>query len=104
MPAQQHHQATRPRQDENTIKLTIYLFTNNLGQEPGTVIPRHASEQGTVALRSNASHGIASSPGIPFHSLPELLVAIEKLLIRERVTLHPNGRSQEYIASRDVTC
>jgi hypothetical protein len=104
MPDQDNGQVTEARRGERTISLRINFFTNNLGQEPGKVIPKHASEQGMVALRPNASHGIGSSPGIPFHSLAGLLVAIEDLLIREGITLHPNGTSRQYMASADVAC
>ncbi len=45
---------------EKTICLTVYFFTNEIATEKGTIVPKHAWTNGTVALRSNRAHGIKS--------------------------------------------
>ncbi len=77
---------------ERTIELTIYFFTNKLAKN-GHVRPKHAHGDGMVRLASNPTHGIAKSGApVPFHSVAEISVAVEKVLSREGIRIHPSAR------------
>jgi len=83
---------------ERMIELRVRFWTNGIASEPGTIVPRHAWDSGTVELRSNESHGIVSRQALHFYSLAELPSIIEKTLINNGVTLHADKHSQELFA------
>ena len=85
------------KQGERTISLTLRFFTENIATEKGKIAPKHAWTNGTVALRSNASHGITSEPKKTFNSLLEITKAIEDVLIEGEIILHPTGKMKKYV-------
>ena len=82
---------------EKTIALTVYFFTDEIATEKGKIVPKHAWTSGTVALRSNRSHGIKSGVEHHFDSLLEVGKAIEDALIEGEIILHPTGNMKKYV-------
>ena len=82
---------------EKTIRLTVYLFTDEIAIEKGKIVPKHAWTNGTVALRSNRAHGIKSGTQQNFNSLLEITKAIEDALIEGEIILHPTGTMKKYV-------
>ena len=84
---------------EKTIALTVYFFTEGIATEKDKIVPKHGWTNGTVALRSNPSHGIKSGPEHHFNSLLEISKAIEDVLIDGEIILHPTGNMKKYVQS-----
>lgn len=84
---------------EKTISLTLYFYTEGIAKEKGNIVPKHGWTNGTVALRSNPSHGIRSGPEHHFNSLLEITKAIEDVLIEGDIVLHPTGNMKKYVQS-----
>jgi hypothetical protein len=82
-----------------TIKLSVYLFTDDLADTKGEVLPKHAWSWGTVTLPSNPTHGIAGSKDVHFKSLSELPGAIERALLQQGVTLHEGKHKKKLFAA-----
>ena len=82
---------------EKTISLTLYFYTDGIAAEKGKIVPKHACAHGTVALRSNRSHGIKSGVEHHFNSLLEITKAIEDALIEGEIILHPTGNMKKYV-------
>ena len=75
----------------------MYLFTYDIATEKGMIVPKHACAHGTVAFRSNPSHGIKSGHQHNFNSLLEITKAIEDALIEAEIILHPTGNMKKYV-------
>ena len=82
---------------EKTIRLTVYLFTDEIATEKGKIVPKHAWTSGEVVLKSNPSHGIKSGAKRHFHSLLGMATAIEDLLIEGEIILHTTGKMKKYV-------
>lgn len=67
---------------DRTVKFAVSLWANKL---------TGASENGTICLRTNASHGIRRAVQ-HFDSLDEIPAALKQLLDRAKVKVHPSGR------------
>lgn len=88
---------SKAMKDEKMIKIQINFHTNL--SRSSTIIPKRGLTNGTVALRSNKSHGIVANQK-NFNSLSEILVKIEELLIEGGITLSTeNGNMRKYIKS-----
>jgi hypothetical protein len=87
-----HMTTTRAQPGERTITLEIQFFTNKLAKGDGHVRPKHAHTAGMVRVRANPTHGIKAAATVPFHSLMEIPAAIEKLLTRRGIRLHPTPK------------
>jgi hypothetical protein len=83
---------------EKMIEVKVRFFTNALSGSKKRVRPRHGWIRGTVKLDTNAAHRIVGSKAIVFNSLMELPYAIEKLLIRDGITLHLCPRMDKYLS------
>ena len=83
----------RAPRGEKTIQLTIRFFTNELASAPGNVWPKHAWDRGSVYPIVNRAHGIDHPEGATFNSLPQLIVAIEKVLVKTGIQLHRSGKA-----------
>ena len=81
---------------EKTIELSLRFWTDEISGVKGTILPKHAWASGVVNVVQNASHGIKPADPIPFNSLLELPVAIEKALLRHKIVLHPDGKMKKY--------
>ena len=81
------------------ITLTLWFWTNDLAEQKGRILPKHARAAGMVGIDRNAAHGITPGKTKPFHSLLDLGAVIEKELIEHGVTLHAPKRMRKYFTS-----
>ena len=91
--------ALEAKQGEKMIEVKIRFWTNDIAQESGKILPKHAWSSGVVRIEANKSHGIVPSSPKPFHSLLDVSSVIEKVLIEQGVVLHPSRRMKKYVAS-----
>ena len=84
---------------QKMIEVKVRFFTNNLVKGKGQIRPKHGWTRGVVRLKRNDAHGIKPGAPIPFNSLMELGGTIEKLLIREGITLHTVSKMEKYVAN-----
>jgi hypothetical protein len=87
---------------EKMIQLEIRLFTDEIAPK-GKVIPKHAWDTGMVTVQTNSTHGLRKGDPVPFNSLLELPVAIEKLFLKQGIILHSGSRSGKYLRCRPTT-
>jgi hypothetical protein len=80
---------------QKTIELQVRLWTNEIGSG-GKVLPRHAWDRGVVSTVPNDAHGISRFQ-VPFNSLAELPLAVEKLLVKAELRIHPSERLSKYL-------
>ncbi len=83
------------KQGEKMIEVKIRFWTNDIAGE-GKILPRHARTSGVVRITRNKAHGLEPGQPIPFNSLLDLPAKIEKLLVDQKVTLHPSRRMRKY--------
>lgn len=81
---------------EKMIQINIRLWTDQMSEEPGKVIPKNAWGSGVVSLERNKTHGIVPSNPKPFNSMLDLGAAIEKVLIDGGIVVHPSRRTRKY--------
>jgi hypothetical protein len=79
--------------DNKMIEVSVRFTTDGLG-EKGQVLPKHGWTIGFVNLRANSRHGITSENPVPFNSLAELPVVIERVLAQQGVKLHLNSKAK----------
>jgi len=82
------------------ITLEVRVFTNKLAKGNGRVRPKHAHANGMIRARANPTHGIKAAATVPFHSLMEIPAAIEKLLARRGIHLHPSPKMRRYLEAK----
>jgi len=82
---------------ERMIEVKVRFFTNNMADERGYIRPKHAWTNGSVQMDRNDSHGIEPGNPVLFNSLMEIMPAIEKILIKQGVTLHRVRRMAQYL-------
>lgn len=82
---------------QKMIWLEVGLFTNSIAKGSRKILPKHAWGWGVVRIRPNKAHGIKPIKPEVFHSLLELLFAIEKLLVKAGITIHPGQRMGRYL-------
>lgn len=75
---------------KKTITIEVQFFTNNLAK--GRVLPKHAHAAGMIRVRANPMHGIKAAKQEPFHSMAAIPVALEKLLRRTGIRIHPTPK------------
>ena len=88
--------AVKSKPKQNTIKMTLYFFTDGLTEGEDMIIPKHAWANGTISLSSNKSHEIKATQ-VNFNSLMEIPSKIEELLIKGRITIHVGSDKMNYI-------
>lgn len=81
---------------QKMIEVKIRFWTNDIAEEEGKIIPKHAWSSGVVRMKSNNLHGIEPQNPQPFHSLLDIGVVIEKTLIAHDVILHPSRKMKKY--------
>lgn len=84
---------------EKMIEVKIRFWTNNIAEEEGKIVPKHAWSSGVVRIESNASHDIKPGKPIPFHSLMDMNAVIEEVLIKQGITLHTSRNLRKYVTS-----
>ena len=81
---------------QKMIELRIRFWTNDIADEAGKVLPKHAWAAGIVRMESNSAHGIKAKSPAPFNSLPELAAVVERVLIEHGLKLHPSTKERKY--------
>jgi hypothetical protein len=85
---QQDIEAREAKHGEKMIVVHVRFWTNDLAEQKGQIVRRHAKTGGIVRIERNAAHGITNVDTVPFNSLLELPWAIEKVLKANKVKLH----------------
>ena len=100
MPTNEDFASREAKQGEKMIEVKPRFWTNNIADEPGKVIPKHAWAGGVVRIERNKSHGIGPSNPLPFHSLLDVSAAIEKVLIKHGIVLNPGPRIKKNFSDK----
>ncbi len=82
---------------ERMIEIKIRLWTNDIAEGEGSILPKHAWTSGLVRLTNNDTHGIGPNKALPFQSLMDLPAVIERVLIANGITLHPSRVMKKYL-------
>jgi hypothetical protein len=90
-------QQKRAIHGQKMIEVKVRFWTNDFADGDGQIRTKHARTSGVVRLKRNDLHGIKDIKPIPFHSLLDLPAAIEQLLIREEIKLHPSRRMRKLL-------
>jgi len=99
MPDEQTKEAAQEaRHGEKMIEIKVRFWTDDIASDPGKVVPKNAWTSGVVRIDSNKSHGITPGSPVPFSSLLDVGAAIEKVLIDQRITLHPSRKMRKYVS------
>ncbi len=85
--------------NEKMIELRIRLWTNDIAETKGEIVPKHSWDSGMIYMQRNASHGIEPKNPRPFHSAMGLTAAIEKVLIEHGVYFHPSRTTRKYFST-----
>jgi len=85
------------KQGEKMIEVKIRFWTNDIANEPGKVLAKHAWTSGVVRIERNKSHNIVPGSPQPFHSLLDVGAVIEKVLIEHGVVLHTSKKMSKYV-------
>jgi hypothetical protein len=85
---------------QKMIEVRVRCWTDDIAPEKGKIVPKHAWGGGVVRMAPNKAHGIRSDDPVPFNSLMELCAVIEKVLIRNGITLHLSDRMDRYMDSQ----
>ncbi|BBO31719.1 hypothetical protein [Lacipirellula parvula] len=82
---------------QKMIEVKLRFWTNDIAEEPGHILPKHAWCAGVVRMEANGSHGITPNNPRPFHTLMDVSSVIEQVLIDHGITLHLGRRAQKYL-------
>ena len=86
------------------IEIKVRFWTNDIADESGHVLPKHAWASGVVRIEPNALHGIKPGKPRPFHSLMDLSAMIEKVLIQHEIVLHDGRQSTATVRQTVGAC
>jgi hypothetical protein len=75
----------------------VRFWTDGIASGAGKGIPKNAWTCGVVRIEPNKSHGITPQNPVPFNSLLDVGTAIEKVLMNQRITLHPSRKMRKYM-------
>ncbi|WP_431014689.1 hypothetical protein [Bradyrhizobium pachyrhizi] len=81
------------------IEIKLRFWTNDIADEKGKIIPKHAWSKGVVRVEANKAHGIKPGNPAPFRSLLEVGAVIEDVLIAHGIVLHADKRTRKYMAA-----
>jgi hypothetical protein len=82
---------------QKMIEIKLRFWTNDIAEEHGKVVPKHAWSSGVVRIEGNKSHGIIPGSPKPFHSLLDVGSVIEKVLLEQNIVLHSSNRMRKYM-------
>ncbi len=99
MPIKTDFAAKEAKHGQKMIEVKVRFWTDDMTDEKGTVIPKHAWASGVVRVERNDAHAIKPSAPVPFNSLLDLGASIEKVLIDHGVVLHASRKMQKYFAA-----
>ena len=81
---------------EKMIEVKLRFWTNDIAEQKGKVIPKHAWSGGVARIERNDSHGIKPGKPVVFHSLLDIGSVIEKVLLEHHIVLHPSTKMRKY--------
>lgn len=91
-------EAREAEHGKKMIEVKLRFWTNEIAQERGKVLPKHAWSSGVVRVEGNSSHGIVPGSPKPFHSLLDIGSVIEAVLIEHEIVLHPSRKMGKYLS------
>jgi hypothetical protein len=94
--------AVEARRGDKTIEVTVRFWTDDITEDPGKILPKHAWTSGMVRMKENESHGIKAGKWVPFNSLFGIGPAIEEVLAKQEIVLHPSKEMDKYLAPRPL--
>ena len=83
--------------NERMIEIKLRFWTNGFATRKGYVRPKHAWSGGVVRVERNKTHGIRPNSPKPFHTLLDVGVVIERVLIGHGIILYPGKRMKKYV-------
>lgn len=92
--------ALEAKHGKKMIEISLRFWTNDISEEPGKVVPKHAWTAGVVRIQGNEAHGIVPGNPVPFNAPPDIGSAVEKVLLAHDIVLHPGTRMDKYCAPR----
>ncbi len=90
-------EAKEAKHGQKMIEVKLRFWTNDIAEEPGKIIPKHAWAGGVVRMESNKAHGIVPDNPMPFHTLMDIGSVIEKVLINHEIVLYPSRKMKKYL-------
>jgi len=90
-------QTRKAQPRERMIEVKLRFWTNEIADQKGYIVPKHAWASGVVVIKRNESHGIIPENPRHFNSLMELPQVIERVLIDHGITLHLDRKMAKYI-------
>ena len=93
-------EAREAKHGQKMIEVKVRFWTDDMAEVPGTILPKHAWTSGVVRVERNPTHGIVPDSPEPFNSLLGLGAAIEEVLIRQGITLHPGRKDKQYLQDK----
>ncbi len=96
--------AVKAKHGEKMIEIKLRFWTNDIAQNSGELIPKHAWSSGVVRVERNETHGIVPGSPKPFHSLLDIGSVVERVLIEQGITLHPSEKMQKYLSNTWTRC
>jgi hypothetical protein len=97
MPENKNVAALEAKHGEKMIEVRIRFWTDEIAEEPGKVVPKHAWTSGVVHIAANKAHGIVPENPKPFNSLLDVGKIIEAVLIEHGIMLHLERRMKKYV-------
>jgi hypothetical protein len=83
------------KQDNKTVSLTIYFFTNNLPHKEGKDMDKIPFwPNGSIHLKANRTKGLKSQEAI-FNSMEDIQSVIELVLKRGNLVVTKNSKSKK---------
>ena len=81
--------------DNKMIEISIKFWTDDIAEEKGQVLPKHGWASGVMNLRANSRHGITAENPVPFNSVAEIPILIERLLTQQGIKLHLSNKARK---------
>jgi hypothetical protein len=91
-------EAREAKHGSKMIEVKVRFWTNDIADDKGKILPKHAWGSGVVRIDSNSSHGIVPREPLIFNSMAEIPAKIEKVLIDHGVTIHKSDRMRKYVS------
>jgi hypothetical protein len=92
-------EAREAKHGSRMIEIRVRLWTDNIVEGKGMILPKHAWDAGVVRIEPNAAHGITAGEPIPFNGMADLPSKIERLLIDRGIKVHLSRKQRRYLIS-----
>ena len=85
---------------QKMIEIRVRFWTDDIAENKGEVIPKHAWGSGMIYIDRNETHGIVPGEGMAFNSISEIPGVIERCLIEHRVKIISSTKMKKYSLSK----